>query len=266
MGERAFIAIDTGGFEPGARGGHLRRDGAPGRAGDRRGRRGDLRGRRRAGLAPRRPRRSPRCCAAQPRPCTSPSTRPKACSRTRAVAEFHELGLGDAAADLGGARRRRARADRPGAVEVLFPERTSPTKRRRRAIRASPIVGRPNVGKSTLVNALVGEERVIAFDQPGTTRDPIEVPFERGGRRYTLIDTAGVRRRGKTGEAGRVLLDRQDAAGDRGRQRRRPAARRARRHHRAGRARRRLHPRARPRAWCSRSTSGTPPTRSSASA
>jgi GTP-binding protein len=61
------------------------------------------------------------------------------------------------------------------------------------------IVGRPNVGKSTLINALVGEERVIAFDQPGTTRDPIEVPFERGGRRYTLVDTAGVRRRGKTG-------------------------------------------------------------------
>ncbi len=62
------------------------------------------------------------------------------------------------------------------------------------------MVGRPNVGKSTLVNALVGEERVIAFDQPGTTRDPIEVPFERAGRRYTLIDTAGLRRRGKTGE------------------------------------------------------------------
>jgi GTP-binding protein len=61
------------------------------------------------------------------------------------------------------------------------------------------LVGRSNVGKSTLINALVGEERVIAFDQPGTTRDPIEVPFERGGRRYTLIDTAGVRRRGRTG-------------------------------------------------------------------
>ena len=61
------------------------------------------------------------------------------------------------------------------------------------------LVGRPNVGKSTLVNALVGEERVIAFDQPGTTRDPIEVPFERSGRRYTLIYTAGVRRRGRTG-------------------------------------------------------------------
>jgi GTP-binding protein len=61
------------------------------------------------------------------------------------------------------------------------------------------VVGRPNVGKSTLVNALVGEERVIAFDQPGTTRDPIEVPFERAGRRYTLIDTAGLRKRAKAG-------------------------------------------------------------------
>jgi GTP-binding protein len=63
------------------------------------------------------------------------------------------------------------------------------------------IVGRPNVGKSTLVNALLGEERVIAFDQPGTTRDAIEVDFDRGGRRYTLIDTAGLRRRGKVFEA-----------------------------------------------------------------
>ena len=63
------------------------------------------------------------------------------------------------------------------------------------------IVGRPNVGKSTMINALLGEERVIAFDQPGTTRDAIEVDFERGGRRYTLIDTAGLRRRGKVFEA-----------------------------------------------------------------
>ncbi|MDY0072998.1 MAG: ribosome biogenesis GTPase Der [Thauera sp.] len=63
------------------------------------------------------------------------------------------------------------------------------------------IVGRPNVGKSTLVNALLGEERVIAFDLPGTTRDAIAIPFERGGRHYTLIDTAGLRRRGKVFEA-----------------------------------------------------------------
>ncbi|MDB5841711.1 MAG: engA [Herminiimonas sp.] len=63
------------------------------------------------------------------------------------------------------------------------------------------IVGRPNVGKSTLVNTLLGEERVIAFDMPGTTRDSIEIEFERDGKRYTLIDTAGIRRRGKVFEA-----------------------------------------------------------------
>ena len=63
------------------------------------------------------------------------------------------------------------------------------------------IIGRPNVGKSTLINRLVGEERVVAYDQPGTTRDSIAVPFERHGKHYTLIDTAGVRRRGKVSEA-----------------------------------------------------------------
>jgi GTP-binding protein len=63
------------------------------------------------------------------------------------------------------------------------------------------VVGRPNVGKSTLVNRLLGEERVVAFDLPGTTRDSIHIPFERDGRRYTLIDTAGVRRRARVSEA-----------------------------------------------------------------
>ena len=60
------------------------------------------------------------------------------------------------------------------------------------------IAGRPNVGKSTLVNRMLGEERVVVFDQGGTTRDSIEIPFERRGKRYTLIDTAGIRKRGKT--------------------------------------------------------------------
>jgi GTP-binding protein len=63
------------------------------------------------------------------------------------------------------------------------------------------VIGRPNVGKSTLVNRLIGEERVIATDTPGTTRDSIFVPFERDGRRFTLIDTAGVRRRARVEDA-----------------------------------------------------------------
>jgi GTP-binding protein len=63
------------------------------------------------------------------------------------------------------------------------------------------IVGRPNAGKSTLINTLVGEERVIAFDMPGTTRDAISIPFERADKKYQLIDTAGLRRRGKVFEA-----------------------------------------------------------------
>ncbi|SEK78083.1 GTP-binding protein [Atopomonas hussainii] len=63
------------------------------------------------------------------------------------------------------------------------------------------IIGRPNVGKSTLVNRMLGEERVVVFDQAGTTRDSVYIPFERNEERYTLIDTAGVRRRGKVFEA-----------------------------------------------------------------
>lgn len=63
------------------------------------------------------------------------------------------------------------------------------------------VVGRPNVGKSTLINTLVGEDRVIAFDMPGTTRDAIEIEFERQGQQYVLIDTAGLRKRGKVFEA-----------------------------------------------------------------
>jgi GTP-binding protein len=113
-----------------------------------------------------------------------------------AVAEFHELGLGPPAAI--------SAAHGEGVRELMdlvlerFPEGDEAEEERNSHPRIA-VVGRPNVGKSTLVNALVGEERVIAFDQPGTTRDPIEVPFERHGRRYTLVDTAGLRRRGKTG-------------------------------------------------------------------
>ncbi len=69
-----------------------------------------------------------------------------------------------------------------------------------RAIRLA-VAGRPNVGKSTLINAWLGEERLVAYDQPGTTRDAISIPFEREGRRFELIDTAGLRRKGRVFEA-----------------------------------------------------------------
>jgi len=63
------------------------------------------------------------------------------------------------------------------------------------------VAGRPNVGKSTLINTWLGEERLVAFDQPGTTRDAISVPFERAGQKFQLIDTAGLRRKGRVFEA-----------------------------------------------------------------
>ena len=110
-----------------------------------------------------------------------------------AAADFHELGLGEPLA-ISAAHGEGVR-DLVDLVLEEFPaeERAEdPSKHPKIAV-----VGRPNVGKSTLVNTLLGEERVIAFDQPGTTRDSIYIDFERNSRRYTLIDTAGVRRRGK---------------------------------------------------------------------
>lgn len=80
-----------------------------------------------------------------------------------------------------------------------FDTAASPAEKPGDAVRVA-VIGRPNVGKSTLVNRLVGDERVLTFDQPGTTRDSIEVPFECEGRNYILIDTAGIRRRARVRE------------------------------------------------------------------
>lgn len=112
-------------------------------------------------------------------------------------AEFHELGLGEPYA-MSASHGEGVR----GIIELAlepFPE-PEDDEWHSDATRVA-IVGRPNVGKSTLINTLLGEERVIAFDAPGTTRDSIEIDFERDGRKYVLVDTAGMRKRGKVFDA-----------------------------------------------------------------
>jgi GTP-binding protein len=104
---------------------------------------------------------------------------------TTANADFYGLGLGDPVAISA------SHGDRISALmDAVLAE-----------FEAIAIVGRPNVGKSTLANRLLGEERLVVFDSPGTTRDTVEVPFERNDRKYTLIDTAGIRRKARVSEA-----------------------------------------------------------------
>lgn len=118
-----------------------------------------------------------------------------------AITDFHGLGLGEpypiAAAHGRGVERMitdlLTNLPRPDEGEEL------PLDDAETGIRVA-VVGRPNVGKSTLVNRLLGEERVMVFDMPGTTRDSIFIPFEKDAQRYTLIDTAGVRRRARVSE------------------------------------------------------------------
>lgn len=118
----------------------------------------------------------------------------------RTVAEFHELALGEPL-PISAAHGENVRDMIEIALDLAPRAAPEPdVDDADRPIKVA-IVGRPNVGKSTLVNAVLGEERVIAFDEPGTTRDAIYLDFERNGRKYTLIDTAGIRRRGKVFEA-----------------------------------------------------------------
>jgi len=123
----------------------------------------------------------------------------------RTVAEFHELALGDPVA-ISAAHGENVRPliehalDMAGDAGQEDVPRPVEDRERPYTIKVA-IVGRPNVGKSTFVNAILGEERMIAFDEPGTTRDAIYLDFQRGGHKYTLIDTAGIRRRGKVFEA-----------------------------------------------------------------
>lgn len=113
------------------------------------------------------------------------------------AAEFYELALGEPHVISG--------AHGDGVYHLIekvlehFPDAKEESNEVKHPVFA--VIGRPNVGKSTLVNAILGEERVIAFDMAGTTRDSIHIDFEREGKPFTIIDTAGVRRRGKVDEA-----------------------------------------------------------------
>jgi GTP-binding protein len=124
------------------------------------------------------------------------------------LAEFYELGMGEPIA-VSAAHGQGIRSLVDMALEDFFPEEEEDDALDGRDWREMDldkpirlaVAGRPNVGKSTLINTWLGEERLVAFDMPGTTRDAISVPFERDGQRFELIDTAGLRRKGKVFEA-----------------------------------------------------------------
>jgi GTPase len=118
--------------------------------------------------------------------------------RHAAVADFHELGLGEPVA-VAAAHDQGVIALLEAALAGLFAADYT-VEEPNTGIKVA-VIGRPNVGKSTLINRLLGENRMVAFDEPGTTRDSVMVPFERDGERYTLIDTAGLRRRARVEEA-----------------------------------------------------------------
>ena len=195
---KPYLVIDTGGFEPTAESGILKEmakqtllaideadviiflvDG-------------------RAGLTPQEFIIADKLRKAQ-RPVLLAVNKTEGMNKAVVAADFHELGLGDPlsiSSALG-----------EGVKDIVelalehFPEPAFDENKIADKIPRIAIVGRPNVGKSTLVNALLGEDRVIAFDEPGTTRDSIEIELEKNGKRYTIIDTAGVRKRGRVFEA-----------------------------------------------------------------
>ena len=117
------------------------------------------------------------------------------------LSEFFELGLGEVH-PVSAAHGQGIRSLLDVALDPLeLPDVDEDDQERDSGVIKLAVAGRPNVGKSTLINTWLGEERLVAFDQPGTTRDAISVPFERDGQRFELIDTAGLRRRGQVFEA-----------------------------------------------------------------
>src|SRR5689334_5850080 len=199
-GEREYIVVDTGGFEPVATSGILHEMAKQAKAAIAESDAVIFIVDARSGITPQ-DATIANLLRRSGRPILVAVNKAEGIDPARAVAEVHELGLGEplpvSAAHGENVRDLVEEAlDRVPAPAIADEPEDAQEDR---PIKVA-VVGRPNVGKSTLVNTLLGEERVIAFDEPGTTRDAIHLPFERNGKQYTLIDTAGVRRRGKVFE------------------------------------------------------------------
>ena len=135
------------------------------------------------------------------KPCLLVANKSEAVREGMPLVEFFELGLGDVH-PVSAAHGQGIRALVELALAPLhLPEPDDAEAQPDSGTIKLAVAGRPNVGKSTLINTWLGEERLVAFDLPGTTRDAISVPFERDGQKFELIDTAGLRRRGKVFEA-----------------------------------------------------------------
>ncbi|WP_326542658.1 ribosome biogenesis GTPase Der [Pseudorhodoferax sp.] len=135
------------------------------------------------------------------KPCVLAANKAEGMHDGQQLAEFFELGLGEVHA-VSAAHGQGVRTLVELALAPLgLPEEPEDEDGGEPGAIRLAVAGRPNVGKSTLINTWLGEERLVAFDMPGTTRDAISVPFERHGQRFELIDTAGLRRRGKVFEA-----------------------------------------------------------------
>lgn len=135
------------------------------------------------------------------KPCVLAANKAEGMKEGSQLGEFYELGLGDVF-PVSAAHGQGIRSLVDLALEPLhLPDLDEEAVEGESDTIKLAVAGRPNVGKSTLINTWLGEERLVAFDMPGTTRDAITVPFERNGQKFELIDTAGLRRKGKVFEA-----------------------------------------------------------------
>lgn len=135
------------------------------------------------------------------KPCLLVGNKAEGMTEGAQLTEFYELGLGPVLA-VSAAHGQGVRGLVEMALEPLaLPDAADLEPETDKSVVRLAVAGRPNVGKSTLINTWLGEERLVAFDLPGTTRDAISVPFEHQGQRFELIDTAGLRRKGKVFEA-----------------------------------------------------------------